>query len=304
MRNREMERFIVFLNNSFVPASKANVSIFDRGILYGDGLFETIRAYKGRVFALEQHLKRLSLGAKVLRIPLIHASILKTNVCQNIIQQLLELNNLHDEDSYIRITLTRGVDYGGLMPRNNIKPTMIIVAKPIASNIQKKQKAGIGAITVDFSRAYSKISLVKSLNFLDNVIGSMKAMANGADEAIFLSPDREVLEGTTSNVFIVKDGIIKTPPIKSGILTGITRGFIIDISENMGIRVKETTIKTLDVIKSDEAFITNSIIEVVPLIRLNKKSIGRERPGKITRLLQMEYNKQVKPTRALAHKGA
>lgn len=289
-----MNELIVFLNNSFVPAAQANISIFDRGILYGDGLFETMRAYKGRVFALQEHLDRLSFGANILKMPLKHTADINTKTCRNIIQKLIKLNNLDKCDSYIRITLTRGIDCGGLIPKDSLKPTLIVVAKPLAVDVLKKrQRVGIKGITLNFSKLHSIASIVKSLNFLDNVLGSVTAAACGADEAIFLNTKGEVLEGTTSNIFAVKDGAITTPSLASGILSGITRKFIIDISQKSGMSVKETAIKLSDIIKSKEAFITNSIIEVVPLIRINKRVIGSGRPGKITRLIHSEYKKVV-----------
>lgn len=277
-----MKEFIVFLNGSFLPASKANISVFDRGMLYGDGLFETMRAYRGKVFALEKHLERMACSAKILKIPFMN----NANKWQQIINKLLKLNNLQNHDSYIRITLTRGIDFDGLLPKGNIKPTIIVFTKPITSNIKKMQQTGIKAITLNFSKAYSKMSSIKSLNFIDNVIGSVMARNSGADEAIFTSPSGEILEGTISNIFIVKNGIVKTPPLKSGILPGITRQFVIDMAKNMGLNIEEMPVKTLDLINSDEAFITNSIIEITHLVMIDGKAIKTGRKGEITCKIQ------------------
>ncbi|MBI5892594.1 MAG: aminotransferase class IV [Deltaproteobacteria bacterium] len=280
-----MKNSTIYLNGSFLPASKANINVFDRGLLYGDGLFETMRAYKGKVFALEEHLKRMAHGAKVLKIPFMN----NTNKWQQIINKLLKLNNLRDKDSYIRITLTRGIDFHGLLPKNNIKPTIIVAAKPISAIVKKRQRTGIRAITINFSKASSQTSSIKSLNFIDNVIGIMMAKDMEADEAIFTSPSGEILEGTISNIFIVKNNHIKTPSIKSGILPGITRQFVINLAKKMGLKIGESPIKKIDILNSDEAFITNSIMEITPLIMVDKKIIGNGMPGKITRNIHKAY---------------
>lgn len=280
-----MKESIVFLNGKFIPASKANISVFDRGLLYGDGLFETMRAYNGKVFALGEHLKRMAHGAKVLKIPFMN----NTNKWHQIINKLLKLNNLQNHDSYIRTTLTRGIDFGGLLPKDNIKPTIIVAAKPISAIVKKRQRTGIRAITINFSKVSSQALSIKSLNFIDNVIGIMMAKDMGAGEAIFTSPSKEILEGTISNIFIVKGNHIKTPLIKSGILPGITRQFVINLAKKMGLKISEVSIKRKDILNSDEAFITNSIMEITPLILIDKKIIGKGMPGKITRNIHKAY---------------
>ncbi len=290
-----MKQLTVFLNGKFLPAVKANISVFDRGILYGDGLFETMRAYNGKVFALEEHLNRMACSAKTLKIPLTLGTRLQTLDYEKIIQKLLKLNKLQDKDSYIRITLTRGFDIGGLLPKNNLKPTIIVAAKPISSNIIKKQKTGIKAVTVNFSKMSSQLSSMKSLNFLDNIIGAVTARDKGADEAIFMGMSGEVLEGTISNIFIIKNNIIKTPPLKSGILPGITRQFVIDLVKKMGLKIREVPFKKEDILNSDETFMTNSIIEVMPLIMVDNEIINTGRKGEITCNIRMAYKNYITP---------
>jgi len=292
--NREKEKNIVFLNGMFVPALKAKISVFDRGVLYGDGLFETMRAYNGKVFAIREHLERMYEGAKVLGMPFIPSPFHQTSYIKGIIRRLLKFNNLENKDSYIRLTLTRGIDFKGILPSDNIHPTTMVFAKPISRDIEKKQKIGIKAITIDFSKTYSHISAVKSLNFLDNIVGSLIAKNHGVDEALFTNAKGQVLEGTISNIFIAKKSIIKTPPLKSRILPGITRYFVIILAKKIGLKVVESPITIEDVIKSDEAFLTNSIIEITPLINIDREIIGKGKPGKITKKLQTAYKDLVR----------
>ncbi|HBO84249.1 MAG TPA: branched-chain amino acid aminotransferase [Deltaproteobacteria bacterium] len=281
-----MKEIIVFLNGSFVPSSKANISVFDRGLLYGDGLFETMRSYRGKVFALDEHLQRMSRSAEFIRM---HFSN-NTARWHRIINKLLIYNKLDDKDSYIRITITRGVDYSRLTPSgHNLRPTEIVVVKPIPQRIKKNQVSGIKAVTLTFFKSSSVLSNIKSLNFLDNVIGAMMAKDMDTQEAIFISPEGTVLEGTVSNIFIIKNGRVKTPPLSSKILPGITRQTVIDIANKIGLEVAETPIRKIDLLKSDEAFVTNSIIEVTPLIIVDGGNIGGGRHGEITQKILKGY---------------
>ena len=292
----------VYLNGKFVDAEKAVVSIFDRGLRYGDGLFETMRAYNGRILFFKEHIERLRTSA--LSIAISKAALDRTlKGIKSNIEGLFKLNKLTGKDAYVRITLTRG---GTLrtthLPPERPLPTLIIDTEEIdLSAIERLQSKGVTAIGVEGSN-YSTVGAVKSLNYLSNVLGKREAAKAGAYEAIFTCADGRILEGTSTNIFIVKNGIIKTPkstclPTGStgAILEGITRGAVIRIAREEKIELQETSLSRKDLLASDEAFITNSIIEIVPLIGFDGKVIGVKskgalpRGGPVTAIIQKRY---------------
>lgn len=280
----------VFLNGQFLPADKASVSIFDRGFLYGDGLLETFRSYKGNLFAFDGHLERLIEGTKILGIPF----KIKKSYLLNCIDKLLQLNNLMDKDAYIRLTITRGRDYGGLIPNKPLKPTITIIARPLDNKIKRYQQKGITAIFLDSKR---NLPHIKSLNLLTSVLGLTEAIHRNTQEGIFTDRNK-VLEGTITNIFISDGNKIKTPPIRDGILPGITRRLVIELAKKEGIKVSESSIIKNELINSNEAFLTNSIMEIIPLLKVENNLIGNGNVGILTLKLKqgykrIKYNKKI-----------
>jgi len=269
----------VYINGRIVPSKLACVSVFDRGLNYGDGLFETMKAKEGRVFLLKEHLQRLKRGAEILNIP-----SPPFGEMEKAIKKLLKINNLSGKEANIKIILTRGEDMGGHLPQKKPKPTLIITVKPLETErIKRMRERGVKAVLLkDFT--YFPPEGIKSLNYLMNVLGKMEASKKGAYEGIFVKGGK-ILEGTSTNIFIVKGGVLKTPPLKS-ILPGITRKIVIELVKTINIPAKETPVSSSELKRSDEAFITNSIIGIVPLTRVDSFRIGSGKRGKITKLLQ------------------
>lgn len=277
---------IVFLNGKFLPAGKASVSVFDRGFAYGDGIFETMRSYDGEIFALDLHLERLIEGAGIIGIPF------KSNkkYLSGCIKKLLELNDLIVGNAYIKLTITRGVDYGGLMPSAELKPTIAIITKSLDVKIHKNfQQKGMGAVFLPYKRS---IPYIKSLNLLPNVLGLLQAKKTMAQEGIFTDGNK-ILEGAITNIFISDGKTIKTPPLSDGILPGITRKLVIELAKKQGIRVTETSLTKNELLRSKEAFLTNSIIEIAPLLKMEGKLTSNGKVGALTRMLQQAYRDMV-----------
>jgi len=272
---------IVFLNDKFLPRDKAKVSVFDRGFIYGDGVFETLHSYNGKVFAFDLHFTRLSEGIKALAIPI----RLKEDYLLSCIKKLLSRNNFNNTDANIRITVTRGTDYGSLAPSKSLKPTLAITAKPFNPKIKDYQREGVKAVFLNYKRPLPQI---KSLNLIPNITGIIEAKKIKAQEGIFTNGDK-ILEGTITNIFISDGKGIKTPPIKDGILPGITRRLVIELAKAQGIKVSEVSLTRKDLKNCKEAFLTNSIMEIVPLVKIEDKLIGNGSPGTLTRRLQEIY---------------
>ncbi len=275
----------VFINGRFVSASGASVSVFDRGFNYGDGLFETMKARGGRVLFLKDHLERMKHGARALGIP---AGPLRQRDMEEKIKKLLQANGLLKGDAYVRVTLTRGMDTDGPLPRRGTAPTLVITARAIdAEKISRKQKRGIRAVTLE-TRPPS-IPRAKTLNHLPSVLGRMEARRRGASEGLFVGPDGRLTEGTSTNLFLVFGGLLKTPPLSDGLLPGVTRKKVLDVAGAGGIRTVETTLFTSDLERCSEAFLTNSILDIVPLVRVDDKSIAGGRSGSVTKRIQRLY---------------
>jgi D-amino acid aminotransferase len=275
----------VFLNNHIVPAARATISVFDRGLLYGDGLFETMRAYRGRVFALTEHLARLERSALVLGMPL---PALDWNA---VIVDLLARNELLGHDASVRLTLTRGTSDPVPLPPEDPQPTILLMVRPVNSEIQKQQRAGIRVTFLPYSR-HGFLPEHKTLNYLTAVIGKVLAKRQAAQEGLFVRSGRFLSEGTTSSLFVVRKKQVWTPTLKN-ILPGVTRRHIIGLAEDLGIVVKERSVTTHDLYAADEAFITSSVAEILPVVEATDETIGSGKPGPITRRLQRLYRKTV-----------
>src|SRR6516162_10283906 len=268
----------IYVDGKFYGEGEARVSVFDHGLLYGDGIFEGIRFYNGRVFRLEEHLERLWDSARsiCLEIPMTR---------QEMTEALLEtIRQNHLRDGYIRLIVTRGVGNLGLNPEQCKNPSVIIIAATIALYHQDFYRKGLNIITVATRRSNpaSLNPAVKSLNYLNNVMARIEANLAGADEALMLNDAGNIAECTADNVFIVKHGQIITPPVTAGALRGITRSVVFEIAAELGIKVLETDITRHDVFVADECFLTGTAAEIVPVVKADGRLIGNGPPGPIT----------------------
>ena len=268
----------IFLDGKFVPEADAKVSVFDHGLLYGDGIFEGIRFYNGRVFRLEEHLERLWDSARsiCLEIPMSRGEMTEA------LLETVRQNGL--TEGYIRLIVTRGVGNLGLNPVQCKRPSVIIIATTIALYPKEMYENGLTVVTCATRRTNSAAlnPAVKSLNYLNNVMARIEANLAGADEALMLNDAGNVAECTADNVFIIKRGQIFTPPIAAGALRGITRSVVFDIAAELGLKVTETDITRHDVFVADECFLTGTAAELIPVIKADGRMIGNGKPGSIT----------------------
>lgn len=271
---------VVYINGSFVPREEAMVSVFDHGLLYGDGVFEGIRAYGGRVFRLEAHVRRLYDSARAIMLDI---PMTQDEMCEAILETLRR-NNL--TDAYIRPVVTRGIGDLGLDPRKCPKPTVIIIAVRWDAMYGNLYEVGLNAITVAVRRN-SPAALppnIKSLNYLNNILAKIEANIKGGDEAIFLDAEGTISEGSGDNIFVVRDGKIYTPPTLNN-LKGITREVVLELASKNGIPVYETRLGIFDLYTADEVFVTGTAAEIAPVSRIDGRRIGDGKPGPLTKLL-------------------
>jgi branched-chain amino acid aminotransferase len=277
---------VIYIDGEFYPKSEAKISIYDHGFLYGDGVFEGIRAYNGIVFKLREHIDRLYQSAKaiMLEIPLEKEEMIKA------VLETLRKNNL--KDAYIRLVVTRGKGDLGLDPRKCSKPTIIIIAEPTIKLVKEEAKEkGITTLISWVRRdpVDGTSHEVKSLNYLNSVLAKIEANNAGVDEAIMLTKEGYVSEGVGENIFIVKNGKIFTPPSAAGILPGITREVIIELAKKLGFEVLEKNITPYELFTADEAFFTGTAAEILPIREVNKRKIGKEIPGEVTKILMKKF---------------
>ena len=284
------KELLVYIDGKYYPKSQAKISVYDHGLLYGDGVFEGIRAYNGVVFKLREHIDRLYRSARVimLEIPLTKEEMI------NAVLETLRKNNLHD--AYIRLVVTRGVGDLGLDPRKCPKPTVIIITDIIKLHSKEAKERGIRALIVWVKRdpVDATSHEVKSLNYMNSILGKIEANVAGFDEAICLDKNGHISEGIAENIFIVKNGKIITPPTSTGALVGITRDVIMKLAEKLGYKAVEANITPTDLFTADEAFFTGTAAEVVPIVEVNKRKIGEGKPGPITKRLMQEFEKIVR----------
>jgi branched-chain amino acid aminotransferase len=268
----------IYIDGKFYSEANAKISVFDHGLLYGDGIFEGIRFYDGRVFRLEEHLARLwdSAHSICLEIPM---SIREMGEA---VLETIRQNNLRD--GYIRLLVTRGKGNLGLNPEQCDRPSVIIITAQITLYPESVYRNGLTVVTCATRRVNPGAlnPAVKSLNYLNNVMARIEANLAGADEALMLNDAGNVAEGTADNVFIVKRGQIFTPPISAGALRGITRSVVFEIAGELGIKVTETDITRHDVFTADECLLTGTAAEVVPVVRADGRAIGNGKPGAIS----------------------
>ena len=272
---------LIYIDGEFLPKAEAKVSVFDHGLLYGDGVFEGIRSYNGRVFKLDEHLERLYDSAKsiMLQIP-IPIETLKEKVLET-----LRLNHLRE--AYIRLVVTRGVGDLGLDPDKCPKPSIIIIADKIALYPPKFYEEGLEIVTASVRRNYAEAinPRIKSLNYLNNILAKIEGKQAGAEEVLMLNAEGYVVECSGDNIFWVKNEVLVTPPVYMGILEGVTRNSVIDLAREAGMQVEERVFTRHDLYIADEIFLTGTAAEVIPVVKVDQRVIGDGQPGKVTEKL-------------------
>ena len=277
----------VYLNGEFVESDKAGVSVFDHGVLYGDGVFEGIRAYGGRVFRLGEHIDRIFAAAKAiaLEIPMTKAEL------SAVVVATCKKNGL--TDCYIRLVITRGKGNLGISPINCEKPTVFCIAAGIKLYTDEQYEKGMSVITSVQRRNKATIvdPQIKSLNYLNNILAKIEANRAGAAEAIMLNHDGIVTEATGDNIFIVKNGEILTPPVYVGILDGITRRTVIEAAKKEGISVRETEFTLFNVYNADECFLTGTAAEAIAVTSVDGRTIGSGVQGEVTKRILAAFRR-------------
>jgi branched-chain amino acid aminotransferase len=285
-----MEKEIaIYIDGVYYPKSQAKISVYDHGLLYGDGVFEGIRTYEGIVFKLREHIERLYLSAHaiMLKIPLSKKEMLKAVI------ETLRKNKL--TNAYIRLVVTRGVGDLGLDPRKCPKASVIIIADSINLHSSGAKENGIVTMIswVRRNTVDSTTHEIKSLNYLNSILAKIEATSTGVDEAISLDKSGCVVEGVGENLFIVKDGKLFTPPSSSGALLGITAKVVMRIARSLNIEVSETRITPFQLFTADEAFFTGTAMEMVPIREVNNRQIANGKPGPITKKLMTAFLKVI-----------
>ncbi len=277
----------VYIDGKLYDKDDAKISVYDHGLLYGDGVFEGIRSYAGKVFRLKQHLERLWNSAKAiwLEIPMTQDAMAKA------IQDTLAVNGI--EEGYIRLVVTRGVGTLGLDPNRCSHPQVIIITDKIALYPNELYQKGLEIVTVSTQRNHPAAlnARIKSLNYLNNILAKIEGLQAGCIEALMLNHKGEVAECTGDNIFLVRGGKLLTPPTDAGILEGITREAVIELARDAGIEVREIPLTKHDVFIADECFLTGTAAEVVPVVKVDSRKIGDGAPGPVTRDLMERFHK-------------
>ncbi|HEY4674562.1 MAG TPA: branched-chain-amino-acid transaminase [Candidatus Bathyarchaeia archaeon] len=287
------KELLIYIDGEYYPKLKAKVSVFDHGLLYGDGVFEGIRAYSGSVFKLKEHIDRLYRSAHML---MLQIPITKEEMI-NAVLETLRKNNL--KDAYIRLVVTRGVGDLGLNPKKCPTPTIIVITDSITLHKAEAKEKGVTAMISWIRRDPIDATSheIKSLNYLNSILAEIESNTNGVDEAIFLDKNGFVCEGVGENIFIVKKGVLLTPPSYIGALSGITSEAVIQLARRLGYEVIEKNITPFELLNSEEVFFTGTAAEIVPLREINKRQIGNGKPGPITKRLTEEFLKLVRDPR-------
>jgi len=276
----------IYIDGKYYDEKNAKISVFDHGLLYGDGIFEGIRAYKGRVFKLKEHIERLFCSAKAILLTLPASS-------QSLTRAVLDTCRRNKiVDGYIRLVVTRGIGSLGLNPRGCKTPSVIIIAGKIQLYPREFYIKGMDIVTVPTTRnLHSALNpAIKSLNYLNNILAKIEANNSGCEEAVMLNGEGFVAECTGDNLFVVRGGQLYTPPLYSGTLYGITRGVIIDMAREGGLAVNETNLTRYDLFNADECFLTGTGAELIPVVKIDGRVIGNGRPGAVTGDLTQRYH--------------
>ncbi|PRX30396.1 branched-chain amino acid aminotransferase [Orenia metallireducens] len=282
----------IFLNGKLVDKSEAKVSVFDHGFLYGDGIFEGIRAYNGRVFRFDEHIKRLYESAKaiMLDIPMTPEEM------KEAVLETIRANEL--TDAYIRLVISRGVGDLGLDPKKCDQATVIIIASDITLYPEEFYQNGLAVVTVPTRRNIPEAinPRIKSLNYLNNILAKIEANQAGVLEAIMLNNEGYVAECTGDNIFIIKDGVLVTPPTYIGALKGIKRGVVLEVAPELGLEVREEVFTRHDIFTADECFLTGTAAEVIPVVKVDGREIDNGKPGEYTAKLIKKFRELTQST--------
>jgi branched-chain amino acid aminotransferase len=280
----------ISINGKLVDKADAKISVYDHGLLYGDGVFEGIRIYAGKVFRLHEHVDRLYESARhiYLEIPWPRERMIEE------VQRTVRASE--KQEGYIRLVLTRGAGGLGLDPGKSAEPQIICIVDDISLYPSKYYEEGLEVITSSFVRNHSNAvsPRVKSLNYLNNILAKIEATRAGCQEAILLNANGEVAECTGDNIFVVKHGLLRTPPLNAGILEGVTRNAVIELAESAGITVEQIALTRHDVYSADECFLTGTAAEVVPVVKADGRPIGSGKPGPLTRQLRERFQTLVR----------
>lgn len=280
----------IYINGKLYDKADAKISVYDHGLLYGDGVFEGIRIYNGKVFRLREHLHRLYDGARSIRleIPLTREQM------EEAVKSTVQANE--KRDGYIRLVVTRGAGYLGLDPRKASNPQVIIIVDDIALYPAELYENGLEIVTVSTIRNHPNAlnPRIKSLNYLNNIMAQIEAVQAGCFEALMLNHKGEVAECTGDNIFVAKKGVLCTPPTDAGILEGITRDAVIELAHAAKIPVQEIALTRYDVYAADECFLTGTAAEVVPVVKCDGRVIGTGKPGPLTKQLREQFQRLVR----------
>jgi branched-chain amino acid aminotransferase len=269
----------IYISGKLYDRENAKISVFDHGLLYGDGVFEGMRSYSGKVFRLEQHLDRLWNSARAiwLEIPVSREAMTKA------VNDTLAVNKVRD--GYIRLIVTRGAGTLGLDPNRTSDPQVIVITDHVTLYPEEFYRNGLEIVTASTTRNHPAAlsPRIKSLNYLNNILAKIEGLKAGCIEALMLNHKGEVAECTGDNIFLVRGGVLLTPPLDAGILEGITRDAVIELARETGREVREVALLRHDVYIADECFLTGSAAEIIPVVKLDDRRIGDGKPGPITR---------------------
>lgn len=281
---------LVYINGEFVPKADAKVSVFDHGFLYGDGVFEGIRAYHGKIFKLEEHIDRLYDSAKAIRLT---PNMSKQEMC-DACNESLKQNNL--EDAYLRVIISRGEGDLGLNPKLCEVPNNVIIAGKISLYPDEMYENGMSVITGATPRIAAEAlnPKVKSLNYLNNILAKLEGIESGMPETLMLNSQGYLAEATGDNIFVIKNNKITTPPESAGILLGITRQTVIDLAMESGYTLEEKNINRYDVYVADECFLTGTAAEIISVTNVDGRTIGEGKPGPITKDLLAKFRELIR----------
>lgn len=277
---------IVWMGTELVPVAEARISVFDHGLLYGDGVFEGIRIYNGKIFKESEHVERIFESAKAIRLEI----PMSRDEVRSAMLRTMEANGING-DGYIRLVVTRGVGSLGISVMHTACPMVFIIADKIALYPPEVYQRGLHCIVSSITRNHpnSVSPRVKSLNYLNNVMAKLEARDAGADEAIMLTFQGSISECTGDNIFLVRDGALLTPPTCEGILEGITRALVIELAKKRGISVYEKAMIRHDLYVADECFATGTAAEIVPITQIDHRTVGDGKPGAITKQLTQDF---------------
>src|SRR5262245_9356123 len=277
----------IYISGKFYDKENAKISVYDHGLLYGDGVFEGMRSYGGKVFRLKQHLERLWASAKAiwLKIPMSHEEMAKA------VNETLATNGI--KDGYIRLVVTRGAGALGLDPNKCSDPQVIVIADHIQLYPKEMYENGLEIVTASTIRNHSAAlsPRIKSLNYLNNIMAKIEGLQAGCVEALMLNAKGEVAECTGDNIFIVRKGVIQTPPIDAGILEGITRDAVIELAAEMKVPLQQIALTRHDIFIAEECFLTGSAAEIIPVVKLDSRVVGDGKPGPITKKLTERFHR-------------